>query len=187
MLLFQWPDDVLEKQTTSLTVCRVRDGTHYVYPLWKSLLDKWFSDASCRVFIVTPFLDATRLADICSIVLRHRLTANLDSIYVHQQCDKKLQIHDVKKRALDKFEPKEQMYLEYKIYSNMIYPAKKFNAAFIGCVKGDEARVLVTSASFHGNHFGSSCMETVFYQQMTEVEFVAKFLGQINASGTRVN
>lgn len=122
------------------------------------------------------------MVDICNIIIGHRITANLDAIYVQRQSDQNQMIYDIKKKALDKFDAKEQMYLEYKIYSNVVYPSKRFNAKFIACIRGEVAEVLVTSASFHGDHFDRTSMDTVFYQKMPDVEFIATFLGQINAS-----
>ena len=182
VVLLQWGDEVLERQLCKLQSCRVRNATTYIYPLWKTLLHKWFSDPHCKVIIATPFIDTTRLVDICNIVLEHRITANLDAIYVQRHCDQNQMIYDIKQKALDKFDAKEQMYLEYKIYSNIIYPSRRFGAKFIACTNGDETEVLVTSADFHGDHFDLNSMDTVLYQKMTDVEFVAKFLGQINAS-----
>ncbi|WAR18213.1 hypothetical protein MAR_000051 [Mya arenaria] len=184
MTLNVWPVDVLESQLRKLQTCCVRDGSTYIYRLWRSLLHNWLADPDRKVYIVTPFLDATRLTDICNIVIQHRIEANLDSIYVRQKCDENGfgTIQQVKKQTLDKYDAKEQMYIEYKIFSAMIYPFKRFHAKFIGCMKGNEAEVLSTSANFHGDHFDYSNMETVHYQKMSDVEFISKFLGPINAS-----
>jgi len=172
----------VEAQLSKLTTSCVRDGSTYIYRLWRSLLHHWLVDPARRVFIVTPFLDSARLIDICNIVLEHRLHANLDSVYVRQRCGDNTTIQQVKKATLDKFDAKNQMYIEYKIFSAIVYPVQRFNAAFLGCIKGDEAEVLSTSASFHGDNFDHSNMNTVHYQKMSDVDFIAKFLGPINAS-----
>lgn len=173
---------MLQAQLDSLQTGCVRDGGSYIYKLWKSVLHHWFSDANRKVCIVSPYLDSARLVDVCNIVLQHRLTANLDAFYVRQKCDDSKMIYEVKKEALDDFGPKDQMFLEYKIYSQIIYPMKKFNAKFIGCIHGDNAEVLTTSASFHGDNFDTYSMNAVQYQTMPAVEFITKYLAPINAS-----
>ena len=178
----QWPASTLDQQLIKLRTCCVRDGSTYVYRLWKSLLHHWFADPQRKVYIVTPTLDTTRRVDICQIILQHRNQANLDAFFVRQQCDQDGKIFEVKQNALNKFDAKDQMFLEYKIYTNIIYPMKRFDAKFIACTKGDTAEVLVTSAGFHGDHFDHSNMETVQYQTMSDVEFIRGFLCPINAS-----
>ncbi|KAL4238585.1 hypothetical protein ACF0H5_003292 [Mactra antiquata] len=182
MTVEKWPDDVLQGQLDSLQNGCVRDGSTYIYQLWKATLQYWFSDTNRKVYIVSPYLDSTRLVDICNMVIKHRLTANLDAFYSHQKCDDTKMIYEVKQRALQKFGPKDQMFLEYKIYSQIINPLKKFNAKFIGCIHGNKAEVLTTSANFHGNDFELCSMNTVQYQVMSDVEFVTRFLAPINAS-----
>ena len=183
--MFQWPAESVEEQLNKLRTGCVRDGSTYIYRLWQSLLHYWFSDPDCKVYLVTPFLDATRLADICHIILQHKLEANLDAFYVRQQCDRERKIHEVKQVTLKQFkDAKDKMFIEYKIFSNIIYPMKRFHAKFMACVKAGEAQVLVTSANFHGDHFECSNMETVQFQTMSEAQFIKHFLGPINASVT---
>ncbi|KAH3844692.1 uncharacterized protein LOC127872855 isoform X2 [Dreissena polymorpha] len=182
MMLDVWPKDILENQLVHLKTCRVRDGSTYIYPLWKSLLHTWLSDPTRRVYIVTPQLDAVRLVDICNIVLQHRIEANLDSIFVMQTCDQGQTIHQVKNKALSKYDAKDQMYIEYKVYGSIIYPSRRFGASFIACIHGKEAEILTTTACFHGSHFDRSCMDSVHYQKMSDIDFVSKFLAPINAS-----
>ena len=134
---------------------------------------------------MTPFLDATRLADICQVILQHKLQANLEAFYVRQQCDRERKIHEVKQDALKQFrDAKDQMFIEYKIFSNIIYPMKRFHAKFMAGVKDGVAHVLITSANFHGDHFDCSNMETVKYVTMSEARFIRGFLGPINSSVT---
>ena len=175
----------MEEQLNKLRTCCVRDGSTYIYKLWQSILYYWFSDPDCRVYLVTPFLDSHRLADICHIILQHKLTANLDAVYVRQQCDRERKIHEVKRDTVKQFkDAKDQMFIEHKIFSNIIYPMKRFHAKFMACVKAGVAQVLVTSANFHADHFEHSNMETVHFQTMSEARLINKFLGPINASVT---
>lgn len=182
MTMARWSEDVLYAQLNKLRTSCVRDGSTYIYPLWKSLLHHWFSDPERKVFLVSPFLDTPRLVDLCQTILDHRIEANLEAFYVRQASDRTRTIFEVKRDALKKFDAKDQMFLEYKVFSSIIYPMKTFHGKFIACVKGKEAEVLVTSANFHGDHFEHSNMETVFYQTMTENEFIRGFLSPIIAS-----
>ncbi|XP_053393623.1 uncharacterized protein LOC123524539 [Mercenaria mercenaria] len=182
MSLDVWSGDTLQEQLDNIRTGCVRDGATFIYKLWKSVLHHWFSDPDRKIYIVTPFLDASRLVDVCNIILEHRLEADLDAFYVRQKCDYTRDIFEVKQNALEKYDAKDQMFIEYKIFSNIIYPLKRFHAKFIGCIKGNEAEVLITSANFHGDHFEYSNMDSVQYQTMSDVEFISQFLQPINAS-----
>ena len=183
LCLFQWPVSTIKEQLNKLRTCCVRDGSTYIYCLWKSLLHSWFSDPDSKVYLVTPFLDASRLAEICQIILQHKNEASLAAFYVRQQCDRERKIHEVKQDALKLFkDANDQMFIEYKIFPNIIYPMKRFHAKFMACVKSDEAQVVVTSANFHGDHFEHSNMETVQFLTMSEAKFLKDILGPINSS-----
>ena len=182
IIFVQWSGDILMEQLDVLRNGCVRDGSTFIYKLWKSVLHHWFSDPDRRVYIVTPFLDSARLVDVCDIILEHRLEANLDSFYVRQKCDRTRDIFEVKQNALEKYEVNDQVFIEYKIFNNIIYPLKRFHAKFIGCIKGNEAEVLITSANFHGDHFECSNMDSVQFQKMSDVEFISRYLAPVNAS-----
>ncbi|KAL3874356.1 hypothetical protein ACJMK2_037384 [Sinanodonta woodiana] len=177
-----WPDSVVASQLKKLQTPCVKDGSTYIYKLWKSLLNYWFKDTKIKVYLVSPFLDAERLVDLCKLIIQNRLTANLDVFYVNQQCSKEQRIFEVKQKALKSFDAKEQMFVEYKIYSSIVYPLQKFDCKFIASVKDEQADILVTSASFHGDHFTCSNMNTIHFFTMTEAEFIRKFLCPIQAS-----
>jgi len=154
----------------------VEDGPTFIYPLWQDCLDQWFSDPNTKVYMATPFLDTDRMIDICQLVLKHKLTANLEALFVRQCCDHKLQISDVRRIAQKIFPVRDQLFVEYKVYSSIVYPLKKFHAKFIAGVKNGTAEVLVTSASFHADHFVHPNFETVSYLTMPEEEFSHRFL-----------
>ncbi|KAK3583324.1 hypothetical protein CHS0354_038934 [Potamilus streckersoni] len=177
-----WPDSVVESQLKKLQTPCVKDGSTYIYKLWKSLLNYWFKDTNRKVYLVSPFLDADRLVDVCHLIIQNRLTANLDIFYVNQQCNREQRIFEVKQKALKSFDAKDQMFVEYKIYSSIVYPMQKFHCKFIAAIKDEQAEILVTSASFHGDHFTCSNMDTLHFSTMSESEFIEKFLCPIQAS-----
>lgn len=175
-------DDIIEKQIMCLYDGCVQHGPEYIYILWKCLLEQWFKDATNRVYIVTPQLDVDRLKDICQLVLKNRLTANLEALYVHQKCDLVENIGDVKRSVQTSFPSKDQVFIEYKIYSNIVYPLAPFQCKFIACINNGKVKVLQTSANFHADHFVKDNVDTVSFHQMTKDEFHQRFLKPILAS-----
>lgn len=179
-------DEDLDSQLEKLRQGSVEDGPTVVYPLWKALLDRWFSNHGNKVYLATPFLDTERLSDICQLVLKNKFTANLEALYVRQNCDHKLRISDLKRNAQNQLEPKDQLFIEYKVYNRIIYPLKRFHAKFLACVNKGKAHVLVTSANFHADHFHFPNLESVVYLTMPEAEFIHRFLRTIQASQLEV-
>ncbi|OWF42190.1 uncharacterized protein LOC110461445 [Mizuhopecten yessoensis] len=184
--LDQLEEEDLDSQLEKLRQGCVLDGPTVVYPLWKSLLDCWFSNQTNKVYLATPFLDTVRLSDVCHLVLKHKLTANLEAFYVRQNCDHKLQISDVKRNTQNRLEPKDQVFIEYKVYNRIVYPLKKFHTKFLACVSKGQAQVVVTSANFHADHFHFPNLESVQFLTMTEAEFIHRYLRTIQASQLEV-
>lgn len=181
-IYFQLSESALQHQLTKLQTGAVKDGPTYIYKIWKSLLNKWFSDGNYHVFIATPFLDSDRLDDICKLVLKNKLTASVDALYVRRQCDIDKDISDVKRTTQQRFAPQDQVFIEYKIYSSIIYPLTHFHAKFIAGIKDDRAEVLITSANFHAENFVRPNAENIMYGEMSASEFTAKYLRPITAS-----
>ncbi|XP_060069061.1 uncharacterized protein LOC132549158 [Ylistrum balloti] len=179
-------NEELSSQLEKLRHGCVQDGPTVVYPLWKALLDHWFSDGANKVYIATPFLDTVRLQDICHLVLKHKFTANLEAFYVRQNCDHRLQISDIRRNAQNQLEPKDQVFIEYKVYNKTVYPLKRFNSKFLACVNNGQAQVMVTSASFHADHFHFPNLESVLFLTMSEADFIHRYLKTIQASQLEV-
>lgn len=175
-------EENIEKQIVCLSDGCVQHGPEYIYILWKCLLEQWFKDPANRVYIVTPQLDIDRLKDICQLVLKYRLTANLEALYVHHKCDLVQNIGDVKRSVQMSFPTKDQVFIEYKIYSNIVYPLTPFQCKFIACIKEAQVHVLQTTANFHGDHFVKDNVDTVSFHQMSKDEFHQRFLKPILAS-----
>ena len=89
----------------------------------------------------------------------------------------------MKKSAQERFDTKEQVIIEYRLYNRIVYPQSRFHCKFIACVDAlGQASVLVTSANFHADNFKHSNLETVVYLKMSESQFVSRFLKPMNAS-----
>lgn len=182
----QLEEDDLNCRLEKLRQGGVLDGPTVVYPLWKDLLDHWFSNQANKVYIATPFLDTVRLMDICQSVLQHKLTANLEALYVRKNCDHKLQISDLRRNVQNQLEPKDQVFIEYKVYSRIVYPLKRFHAKFMACVNNGQAQVMATSANFHADHFHYPNLDSVLFLTMSEAEFTHRYLRTIQASQLEV-
>lgn len=59
----------------------IKEGPLFTYTLWKSLLDYWFRMGSV-VTIVTPQIDAERLADILLLMLKNRGSGFMARLYI---------------------------------------------------------------------------------------------------------
>lgn len=42
----------------------LRDGASYVYPMWRQLLNKWFSTDGCKVYVCSKHVDVSRFKDL---------------------------------------------------------------------------------------------------------------------------
>ena len=167
---------------TKLVVGGLKNGFTYVYQLWKSLLNHWFGQEGTRVYMASPFLDTERLTDIVEIFLRHKPRTNLEVFYTQAKSNEKgkKSTAEMKKEVSNIFNPKLGPFIEYHVYRHIMYPRIKFNANFLAGVRDGIARVLVTSASFDGNHFAAENFETVMYIQLSEVEFREKYIKPIS-------
>lgn len=106
----------------------------------------------------------------------------MEALYVHQKCDLVENIGDVKRSVQTSFPSKDQVFIEYKIYSNIVYPLAPFQCKFIACINNGKVKVLQTSANFHADHFVKDNVDTVSFHQMTKDEFHQRFLKPILAS-----
>ena len=96
----------------------MRDGFVYVYKLWKSLLNKWFSTPETDIYLASPFVDADRLEDLIQIYLRHRAKGKLHTFYTRQRCgtgEQKSTV-EIQRDAAKKFTSRQKVLVEYEIY-----------------------------------------------------------------------
>ena len=106
----------------------------------------------------------------------------MEAVYVHHKCDLIPNIGDIKRTVQQKYSSRDQVYIEYKIYSNIIYPLAEFQCNFIACINQATVSVLQTSANFHGDHFNKESVDTVSIHQMSKDEFHQRFLKPILVS-----
>lgn len=64
----------------------IKEGPLFTYTLWKSLMDYWFRMGAV-VTIVTPQIDAERLADILLLMLKNRGAGFMARLYIQVGAD----------------------------------------------------------------------------------------------------
>ena len=149
-----------------------------VYRLWRSILNSWFSDEDNLVYIVTPNMDSDRLLDICQLFLNNRLTANIGAICLPISTGG-VSVADVKREAIMQLAPKDHVMVEYKIYSNIVYPERPYQSNFVAAVRNGNVGMLLTTSDFHGGHFKEGRTGMVVYQILKEADFMIRYLGPI--------
>ncbi|XP_064603142.1 uncharacterized protein LOC135468686 isoform X2 [Liolophura sinensis] len=174
-----WVGDELGVELQALTTGCGREGSTYVYPLWRSLLHKFMSTQDCKIYMASPYMDKPRLLDICLALLRNRLTACVDTVCVQRHCNSAQLISDLKRSVVRDFTTTDQVLIEYKLYSSFVYPFRRFHYSFLAGVKNAVAEVMVTTADFHADHFDSDTLDFVTYQKMSEDEFRIRYLGPL--------
>ncbi|XP_053389572.1 uncharacterized protein LOC128552554 [Mercenaria mercenaria] len=175
-----WDKRTLKEKLLDVNEGGVHKGKQYIYPLWKTLLNKWFSYKNSKVYIVTPFLDEQRMQDVCRIILLNEADEQLTNFYVREKCNFSKSISELQETVsgeieLDDKRQKTQKRLK-KIFERIIDPGKTFHAKFMCCVRGSKADVFITSANFHGSHFDCNNLDTVQYITMTKKIFEERFL-----------
>lgn len=176
-----------DEYPSSLKSPAIRQGSTYIYKLWKFLLSEWLSKQGCEVYLATPFLDAKRMVDICRIVIDNSDTANIRALYVRNDCHKdwnnQKYIRDIIKTAKENFQEDQRTIIDRKIQSRIYLQGsgKYFHAKFIGCTCGGNAEVLVTSANFTRSHFDIRNHESVLYQEMKEKQFIERFISPLES------
>ncbi|XP_069136297.1 uncharacterized protein [Argopecten irradians] len=191
------------KTPEEISIGRFVNGRTDIYPVWQSLLQRWFSESSTEVYIVTPFMDIERLLEICFFALDNQSTANLNAIYVREIANVKVPKKNppkfipywkfgpgykpddpeayasLIKAVTDAFSPKYRSYVRDHVMSKITNPKSTFHGKFAAGVRSKTAQVLITSANFQGHHFDHNNYETVCYSSMTKPEFEERFLNNI--------
>ncbi|KAL5009020.1 hypothetical protein ScPMuIL_014601 [Solemya velum] len=155
---------------------RVEHGPTYIYRLWKLLLSHWFSTPGTKVYIATPYIDIQRLIDISLLVVTNRKHAHLEAVITNQKHQQMASIFELQTRCLRTFPANEQVLLEYNVFNSFFYPETACNAKFIAGIHGDETEILITSASFHADHFIDDGTDIVIFKSMKTEEFLKKYI-----------
>ncbi|ESO86173.1 hypothetical protein LOTGIDRAFT_167406 [Lottia gigantea] len=168
----------IDKETASLTPGSIIEGPK-LYKIWRSLLHVWCSNEHSTIYIATPRIDATRLIEICYFCLNHRHTMKIGAICIPMRFDG-ISLAEIKSAALKKFTPQEQTYIEYRIFTQFLYPLQNFEAKFLASLNDDGiVDILVTSGDFNKSGFSSHNKNMVVFNSVREEEFKTKYLNPI--------
>jgi len=158
----------------------VRDGIH-VYQTWQSLLNKWMSEEGHSVYIVSPAIDVDRLGEVVLAMLKHRRTASLAAVVTEIRGSPGA-MADVRRRLLERYEPDQQLFIEYAIFNKMRFPTKSLGSNFIAAISpSGVAEVMVTSATFDWR-LDKSTLETIVCMHMDGKNFLDRFITPLTAA-----
>jgi len=175
--------DLLEHIPTSGAV---RHSPTFVYRLWKGLVDQWLSGEG-RLYLISPLLDAKRLADIILLIAKHKRTRSRVQLYTNMRCDGELKYPKVFKQAKDlvkdlKNPNKKRLIVEDRLQLALERLDPKFGSfhcKLIASCTPQFTEVLVTSASFHAMHFHYEHTDMVLFMRLHTDEFTKNYLAPL--------
>ncbi len=161
----------------------VRHGPTYVYRLWKGLLDQWLS-SDALVYIITPLLDAKRLADILLLLAKHKLSRSRVQLFTTMRCDGELKFPKVFKHARELVKElrgpnKKRLIVDERLNMAMERLETKFggfHCKIIACCRPQYTEMVLTSASFHSMHFHYDHSDTVLFMRMPSEDFFNNYM-----------
>lgn len=184
----KWPTAV--EKLSCLEKSAIKKGKTDIYPAWKSLLSQWLSNAECKVYLASPFLDMQRMIDICLTVISGKdkdHTGSIETFFLRKKCFNDETYNEIGEKAIN--EIKETTKKDYSTFikTNVMdkiaspKPSTNFHAKFIGCINNKEktARVLVTSANFTYSNLGFDNLESVVCHEMTVNDFKDRFINPL--------
>ena len=154
-----------------------------MYRLWKGLLDYWIGNDS-EVYVITPLIDAKRVADLFLMLVKHRLSNSTVTLLTMERCDSDDRFSKVYKHAKEmvrdlKAPNKKRLIVEDRIKVASDRLSVKFGAfhcRLIAAVRGDTTEVLLSSANFHNWHFYYDHSDLVIYMRMASEDFKYNYL-----------
>ncbi|KAK6181702.1 hypothetical protein SNE40_009506 [Patella caerulea] len=168
----------VDEQTSTLAPGSVLDGVT-LHRIWRSLLNAWCSSENCSISIATPRIDVPSLVEICHFFIKYREIVKICAICIPMQFDgTKLGV--IKQDVLKEFSSSDQIFIEYKIFTQFLYPLNTFKVTFISSLNKDGiVDVLATSGDFTKSGFSKKSSNLVVYNSMREDEFKSKYLNPI--------
>ena len=163
-----------------------KHGPTYIYRLWRGLLDDWLGRGG-DVYIVSPLFDSRRLADILLLLVKHRLAGSRVHLFTLARCDPELKFPKIYKEAKDmvktiKAPNKNRLIAEERLkLATQRLDAKfgRFHCKFIGFCSGDDAELLLTSASFHKFHLQAEGGDTVLHTKLPAKELINSYISPL--------
>lgn len=176
--VLQWTGPVLENYMDHVSSCCVREGSTFIYRLWKSLLLRWLSDNDTRVSMATGRLDAARLRDCVDLSLLRKGSGHWDTMLVPNLCDPPRQSKtEIQQEVLSFLTPKDALWVEYELFQRMRSPESRIYCNWIVGTRLGECEVLLTSCDFHSDAFDRrGGMASVQVLKMSEMMFNHEFV-----------
>ena len=174
----QWTGTVLDTHMDHVSSCCVREGSTFIYRLWKSLLHRWLSDADTQVSMATSRLDAPRLKDCVDLSLLRKGSGHWDTLLVPNLCDPPRQSKtEIQREVLSGLSPREALWVEYELFQAMRSPECRLHCNWIVGTRLGECEVLLTSCDFHGDAFDRrGGMASVQVLKMSQMMFNHEFV-----------
>ncbi|ELU15962.1 hypothetical protein CAPTEDRAFT_193615 [Capitella teleta] len=164
----------------------LKHGPTYIYRLWRGLLDHWVESGD-DVYIVTPHLDAKRLADAILILAKHRLAMSRLHVFTVSHCDGENKYNKVLKDAKEmtrdlKGPNKKRLLSEERLnFTLNRLEAKfgRFRCKLIAVCRENHAEVMMTSASFHHWCFENEGTDSVAFFKLSAKELIQQYLAPL--------
>lgn len=173
----------------------IRHGPGFIYRLWKGMMDEWL----CRggtVFIVSPLIDARRVADILLLLVKHASKSNNCKVKMLclEQCDGRLNFNKIlaiaKNKVLRVKGPNGRRLvrgyrLNYGINDRLEVKHANFHCKLIAHMRSDGiVDILLTSANFHRWHLDVDNGDFVQKITLTMDQFNKNYLQHIGFMAT---
>ena len=134
--------------------------------------------------MVTPLLDAKRVADLMLVMVKHRLSRSQMTLLTTQRCDSEDKFPKVFKHAKDmlrdlKAPNKKRLVVEERLklaLERLEVKYGTFHCRFIAATRGDTTEMLLTSANFHNWHFYYDHSDLVVFLRMPTEDFRLHYL-----------
>lgn len=163
-----------------------KHGPTYIYRLWRGLLDHWVGLGG-DIYVISPIIDAKRLADILLILVKHKLSTSRLHLYTLHKCDGENKYQKVLKDAEAivkdiKGPNKKRLVTDDRLKHALQRIDTRLGRLYckmIAYCSEDRASALITSASFHKWHFDIECGDTVVHFEMRPRDLVNNYLAPL--------
>ena len=163
-----------------------KHGQNYIYRLWRGLIEHWVAQGG-DVYVVTPQIDARRLADILLILVKHKLSTSRMHIYTMNKCDLDKTYAKVLKDARDVIKALKAPSGKRLVADERLKHAEqrvdvrygRLYCKLIAVCFQDRAEALLTSASFHKWHFDIECGDTLVHFDLRPKDLINNYLAPL--------
>ena len=139
------------------------------------------------MYVISPLIDAKRMADILLILVKHKLSTSRCHLYTMNKCDGENKFQKVLKDAENivrdiKGPNKKRLVTEERLKHAQQRLDTRFGRLYcklIAFCAEDRASALVTSASFHKWHFDIESGDTLVHFEMRPRDLINHYLAPL--------